>query len=343
MNSSCREGALPDADGHPAFRAWREITPHSAPPWLVEDLKRRRRSQVYRLRWSGGGGSMIAKRCRKHMTAVERAAYSAVLPTARVRVPAYYGSLDDATANPDDPFAWLFIEDMGDRRFSPGDAGQRSMLARWLGSLQATLLRSEASRTEELPVRDAAYYQRYLHRALDELPILAAERSFSGSLLALVAAVVSALRSVQGQWDNVTASFDDVPMTLVHGDCLPKNIHVAHDPGGFEVVPIDWGNAGWGLPGSDLGQSTLLLAKIAIGDASYGEYAAALRPAWPACSTALVQQLANLGRLLWSIKVIAMSVPGFHYDSPAKVEQNLSIYASVLLTSLRVASWADAS
>jgi hypothetical protein len=343
MNSSCRTGALPDADRHPAFRAWREITPRSTPPWLVEEIQRRRRSQVYRLRWSGGGSSIIAKRCRKHMTAVERTAYSVVLPTAPVRVPAYYGYVDDASASPDDPFAWLFIEDMGDRRFSPGEAGQRSRLAQWLGSLQATLLRSEATQPHGLPSRNAAYYQRYLHRAIDGLPILAAERAFSGSLLALVGTVVSALGAVEGRWDRVTATFDSVPMTLVHGDCLPKNIHAAHGPDGLTVVPIDWGNAGWGLPGSDLGQSTLLLAEPVIGAACYDEYSAALRAAWPACSTARVRQLANLGRLLWSIKVIAMSVPGFQYDSPAKVEQNLSIYSSILLTSLNRASWADAS
>lgn len=342
MKSSCQTGAILDSGRHPAFRAWREITPRSTPPWLVEEIQRRRRSQVYRLRWSAGS-SIIAKRCRKHMTAVERTAYGAVLPSARVRVPAYYGYVDDASASPDDPFAWLFIEDLGDRRFSPDDAGQRLRLARWLGSLQAALLRTEATSPHELPIRNAAYYQRYLHRAIDGLPILAAERAFSGSLLALVGTVVSALRSVEARWGTMTATFDGVPMTLVHGDCLPKNIHVAHDPDAFAVVPIDWGNAGWGLPGSDLGQSTLLLAEPVIGAACYDEYAAALRAAWPTCSTARVQQLANLGRLLWSIKVIAMSVPGFEYDSPAKVEQNLSIYSAILLTSLNLASWAEAN
>lgn len=340
--SSLRPHSVLDADGHPACQAWREVTPHSPPPFCVEDVQRRKRSQVYRLQWRDGNGSVIAKRCRKYMTVVERATYGSLLPTARVRAPAYYGYLDDASSDPDDPFAWLFIEDMGHRRFSPGDAGQRVRLARWLGCLQATFLRPEAHQWHSLPVRDAVYYQRYLHQAIRELPALAAERSFSGSLLALIRTVVAELAAMQRRWDTVTASFADVPMTLVHGDCLPKNIHVAHDPGGgYEVVPIDWGNAGWGLPGSDLGHSTLLLRDDIIGEASYDEYAAALRPAWPDCSTAVVQQLANLGRLLWSIKVIAMSAKAFQYDNPVKVERVLSTYASLLFTSLALTRWAE--
>lgn len=329
-----------DADGHPAVQAWREVEPRRAPPRLVESIQHRRRSQVYRLRWPDDGGSIIAKRCRRHMTVVEQTAYSVVLPAARVRVPAYYGILDDVSSDPDDRFAWLFIEDLGRRRYSPDDAVQRLRLARWLGSVQATFLGPEAYHGQTLPVRDATYYQGYLHRAIGELPALAAERSFSGSLLTLVEAVVSMLRTLREQWDKVAASFAGVPMTLVHGDCLPKNIHVARGSAGPDVVPIDWGNAGWGLPGSDLGQSTLLLAETLIGEASYDEYAKALQRVWPECSTALVQRLATLGRLLWSIKVIAMSVPGFQYDSAAKVEQILSIYSSVLLTSLREMHWA---
>ena len=61
--------------------------------------------------------------------------------------------------DPDDPFAWLFIEDLGHRRYSPDDAVQRLRLAQWLGSLQATFLGSEAHQGHTLPVRDAVYYQ----------------------------------------------------------------------------------------------------------------------------------------------------------------------------------------
>jgi Phosphotransferase enzyme family len=344
MGHSRRERAVLDTEGHPAFRAWRELTPHSPLPLVIESLQHKRRSQVYRLRWPGNGSSssIIAKRCRTHMSVVERAAYRTALPTAQVRVPAYYGYLDDASANSDDPFAWIFIEDMGSRRFSPVDAGERLRLAQWLGSLQATLLQPEAPNSNELPVRDAAYYQRFLQQAIEDVPSLAAERSSPGTIPALIGTVQSALWCVQARWDEVAATFASVPMTLVHGDCLPKNIHVAHDKNGREVVPIDWGNAGWGLPASDLGQSALLLAEATVTNACYDSYAAALRPAWPACSTSTVQRLANLGRLLWSIKVIAMSVPGFRYDSTVKVEHNLSIYSSILLTSLRMANWTAA-
>lgn len=304
---------------------------------LVDGIQRRRHSAVYRIRWADGG-SVIAKRCRSHMSAVEVAVYRYLLPQMgqRVRAPAYLGSVDDPNADPADPFTWLFIEDLGERRYAPGAAGERDDLARWLGSLQATLLAAGNEHTPHLPVRDTGYYRRYLDQAIVQLPRLVTDRSAPAGLARLSDSVLSTLRAVRESWPALQATFDRVPRVLVHGDCLPKNIHVVTTPGGgFEVVPVDWGNAGWGLPASDLGQSTLLFGDPPIGQASYETYSNVLMSAWPACDVTVVRRLANLGRLLWSVKVIAMSIPGFVHDRLDKVEQHLSMYASVLVASER--------
>jgi hypothetical protein len=333
MTRSTAPGVAPPGD-HPAVRAWRQVAPQRAPA-AVEQIQRRRRSQVYRIRWSGG--SAIAKRCRRHMAAVEQAAYRLALPRARdrVRVPAYLGSLQDETSSPADPFTWMFIEDLGERRYRPQDPEQRAHLARWLGRLQAALLPATEGGSGGLPVRGADYYQRYLQQALYGLPRLAGARALPPTLLASIATVRSALQSLQDSWHTVVTRFDATPMTLVHGDCLPKNIHVAASAAGTDVIPIDWGNAGWGLPASDLGHTTLLLGDPVIGRACYEDFTQALRPAWPACGVAVARELANLGRLLWSIKVIAMSLSGFQHDRIDKVEQHFALYATVMLRSLR--------
>jgi hypothetical protein len=317
------------AADHPAGLAWQRISPGPPHPTAVDEIQHRRRSQVYRLRWSGGG-AVIAKRCRAHMAAVERAAY-AVLAQGGVPVPACHGCLRDPSSEPADPFAWLFVEDLGERRLDPGDPAQRAALADWLGRLQGALLPGRAG-PGGLPVRDPVYYRCYLDRALDELPALARARTLPGPVLALVGEVGSTLRAVERRWDAVTAAFASVPMTLVHGDCLPKNIHVWS--GGTGVVPIDWGNAGWGLPGLDLGLSALVLADPVVGDADHDAYAEAIRPGWPGGDPDAVRRLAGLGRLLWSVKVIAMSLPGFRHDRLDKLAHNLELYASVLRGSL---------
>jgi aminoglycoside phosphotransferase (APT) family kinase protein len=318
------------AADHPAGRAWLRVWPGHSRPSSVEELQHRRRSQVYRLRWPDGG-TAIAKRCRAHMAAVERAAY-AVLPGGGVPVPAYYGYLDDPSAGRADPFAWLFVGDLGGQRFSPGDAAQRAALANWLGRLQAALRRTGPAGQDRLPVRDAGYYRGYLDRARGELPTLAGTRPLPAPVLAMIGEVESMLRRVEQRWDAVAAPFASAPMTLVHGDCLPKNIQVWG--AGAGVVPIDWGNAGWGLPALDLGLSALVLGDPVIGAADHDGYAEAIRPGWPACDPGAVRRLAELGRLLWSVKVIAMSVPGFRYDRIDKLAENLSRYAAVLRASL---------
>ena len=324
---------------HPAVRAYHLATSDTRRVAQVDRIQRRRRSEVYRIRWTGGD-SVIAKRCRSHMSVVEQAVYAHALPRARdrVRVPAYFGSVHDPYTDPEDPFMWLFIEDLGPRRYAPQDATERDGLARWLGELHAVLLEAGGASVPELPVRDAGYYRRYLDRAIEEVPRLVAGRRAPVGLAGLAGTVESTLHAVRDGWPAVVAAFDHAPPVLVHGDCLPKNIHVVAPPGAAgiaDVVPIDWGNAGWGLPASDLGQSALLLGDPPVGEASYKTYAHALRPAWPGCGGAVVRHLADLGRLLWSVKVIAMSMPGFAYDRLDKVEQHLSTYASVLRASAR--------
>ena len=338
-------GRRPALSAHPAARAYRRATSDRQPVAQVEEIQVRRRSQVFRIRWAGGG-SVIAKRCRHHMAAVEQAAYGVALPRARehVRVPALLGWLRDPSADPADPFTWLFIEDMGSRRYSPMDAAQRRDLARWLGSVNAAVRPGFGVAIAALPVRGAGYYRQYLQRAAEGIPALPARRRLPAAMVALTGRVGSALGVLQRQWPGIVAVFDSVPLVLVHGDCLPKNIHLAGaagEPTGPQVVPIDWGNAGWGLPASDLGQSAVVLGDPVIGEACYEAYVQAALAGCPAGSADQVRRLAVLGRLLWSVKVLAMSVPGFRHDRLDKVECELSAYTSVLIASLR--EWDEAS
>lgn len=332
-------GADRRAGAHPAVRAYRQATSARRPVARVEEVQIRRRSQVYRIRWSGGG-TMIAKRCRQYLAVVEQAAYGAALPRARahVRVPALLGSLPDPSADPVDPFTWLFIEDMGVRRYSPRDPVQRRYLARWLGIVNAAVRPGAGIAAPALPVRGADYYQQYLQRAAEGIPGLPGQRPLPAAMAELAGTLGSVLRVVCRRWPEIATTFDATPLALVHGDCLPKNIHVTGAPGGSaapQVVPIDWGNAGWGLPASDLGQSALLLGDPVIGEACYEEYARAAGTGWPAGSIELVRRLAVLGRLLWSVKVLAMSLPGFRHDRLDKVGWELSAYGSALTVSLR--------
>src|SRR5262245_58828790 len=120
---------------HPAARAWMQSRRGRNAPLAIETLKRSRRTVVYRL-WGSPptGGSIIAKRCSDTAARLEIVLCEQVLPALPVSAPGLLGSLPD-----EDPrFTWIFLEDAGDRFYSPSESDHRNLLTRWMRSEEHT-------------------------------------------------------------------------------------------------------------------------------------------------------------------------------------------------------------
>jgi len=323
---------------HPAVKAWGGVQPNCVEPDQIEILKQKEKSSVYRLAGVGPNNSaVIAKRCKYEKAMIERAIYEEVLPFLSVPTPKYYGFIEEQ----DGIFWWLFLEDVGDQRFSPLIANHRSLAAQWMGEMNTAIDTSNLN--SNLPNQGPEYYQLYLRSAREMLPNIRIFYSLEAIHQELLNDIIYMCEFLEEHWNQIEKFCNQMPRTLVHGDCQVKNAHIRSSQTGLTFAPFDWANAGWGLPATDLGQLSLPYKNLPPTVPDCETYLSLVRNEWPDFDLETVQQLANLGQIFWSLKVISLSVPEFD-DKRTYLEgllYNFSVYASVLATAIQAATWAN--
>jgi hypothetical protein len=110
---------------------------------------------------------------------------------------------------------------------------------------------------------------------------------------------------------------------------------------GLCVFPFDWGGAGWGLPGTDLGQSGLPYHSVPTTNPDFGTYLSFVKDRWSYFDLETTQQLANLGKMFWALKVISLVLPEFDqkWTTIENLINDFRVYASVLAESIQLARW----
>ncbi|NNC44124.1 MAG: aminoglycoside phosphotransferase family protein [Acidimicrobiia bacterium] len=300
-------------------------------PTEVLHLKSKRDGSVYRLIGTGRESSgVIAKRAHCEKGAIERAVYEEVLAIMSVNAIGYFGSVDED----DEPYLWLFLEDAGDRRYSPASPEDRVLGAHWLGSLLGA---SEAAR--RLPDRGPAFYHRHLKSLLTKLPTIQGRSSISTDGIEILRSIETLCRHVDKHWDALADFCEPIPRTLVHGDCLPKNVHVRETADSREIAFFDWGGAGLGLAATDLGLLALPKQGPPGFDPGYEAYLEAVGDRWDSADIALIEQLAQIGQLFWVLKVVDKSLPDLYKPLP-HVLDNFRLYAATLMRSMDMPAWA---
>jgi hypothetical protein len=301
---------------HPAVRAWSRLRPARIEPDHIVQLKRKEKGAVYRLAGVGPGESgVIAKRCDPEKGAIERSVYERVLPHVAPT------SLDC---------------------YSPQVREHRTLAARWLGLLHIV---AERSGVESLvPERGHDHYRSHLHSIAEALPQVRALPSIpSNGLdgLAVLDDIGAMCESLESRWSEVETLCERTPRTLVHADCLAKNVHIRESEAGLQLAFFDWGGAGWGLAATDLGQLALPRYGPPSHEPDCAAYLAVARERWPGLELDTVRRLASLGQLFWALKVIDRGLPelGSERSSPEKVIGNLKIYAAAMARSLDAGGW----
>lgn len=185
---------------------------------------------------------MIAKRTLASALATERLVYEKVMPGLPLESPEFYGYAEDGEK------AWIFLEDVGDRRFSETDPEQRTAAARWLGAMHVSA--SELEVVQNLPKIGPDRYLDHLRSArgkiVDNLDNPALDRRDAE----LLAAVVGQLDTIEGSWPKLENLCDTIPNSLVHADFQSKNAYVRERDGVPGLLLIDWETAGMGPLGA---------------------------------------------------------------------------------------------
>ncbi|PYP73042.1 MAG: hypothetical protein DMD41_07095 [Gemmatimonadetes bacterium] len=281
---------------HPAVVAWTAFAAGAAAPESIEVLRNGKKSGTYRLVSAGPKGeSIIAQRAPVARALIERAVYERILPHLAVTAPRYYGSRAEGR-----DFVWLFLEDVGDERFSKTDPAHAELAARWVGAMHTGATGVAAAR--DLPDGGPPRYRDHLRAGRHTIRVHLANPALTPAAVTMLEHLSVDLDALESRWAGIEAACTGVPATLTHGDIQRKNIYIRSVANGPALFLIDWETAGWGMPASDLPLVDL------------PTYWSVVRPFWPHVRLKDVQRLAVVGRIFLQLAGIRWVSPELAYD-----------------------------
>ena len=301
---------------HPAVRAWSalhsRVDPESIEVWRKWNEDRSRTS-LHRLSFGATGHpAVFAKAGSASKLGVERVVYQDILPHLGLTAPPFHGFLET-----DDGLVWLFVEDVGNEPLRVKDGGQRLLASRWLGMMHrsAPQVPAAARLPDAGPARYLAHLrsaERGIQRNLGNPKLTREDRAFLVEILHLLA-------HTESRWEAIDKACQGIPCTLVHGDFRPKNLRLRSGGDGPALYPIDWEEAGWGIPAADLApardSSPLVEAKV---------YVSTVRDRWPGLDIRGVRRLCVLGQTFRALAAIDWASSGLDVNSRPRLGRSLA-------------------
>jgi len=301
---------------HPAVRAWSTLDsgtePESVEVWR-EGKEDRSRTSLHRLTFGATGHpAVFAKAGPVSKLGVERVVYQDILPHLGLTAPPFHGFLET-----DDGRVWLFVEDVGNEPLRVKDRSQRLLASRWLGMMHrsAPEVPAAAGLPDAGPARYLAHVrsaEQRIQRNLGNPKLTRVDRAFLVEILHLLA-------HTESRWETIEKACEGIPCTLVHGDFRPKNLRLRLGGEGTALYPIDWQEAGWGVPAADLApardSSPLVEPDV---------YASTVGDRWPGLDIQGVRRLCVLGQTFRALAAIDWASSGLDVDSRPRLGRSLA-------------------
>ncbi len=276
--------------------AWGELARERVEPSAVSVVKGSRSTKrtIYRLAGVGERGTdVIAKRCLKTTARLERLVYEQVLPRLPLTAPHYYGLVQE-----EGEYDWLFLEDVGDERFSPLLAEHRRLAAQWLGTLHVEALRLGVAAS--VPDRQPCSYLERLRESRAAIGESLLASGLDSQDRQMIESVARQCEAIARSWSRVDELCEGMPRTLVHADFRPKNVRVRAGALAIDLYPLDWEMAGWGVAAVDLAPSRSSGHAVDL-----DVYGSLVRKLWPHLDERAVQEMEQVGRLLRVLDAVA--------------------------------------
>lgn len=315
--------------GHPAFQAWCTLKPTSIEPERIEILKEKLPRQtkgfkrlVCRLVGVGEAGTaVIGKRCRRTNAMIENTIYKEILPYLPITSLDYYGMLEE----PNGEFCWIFLEDAGDENKTALIGERHTLALQWLGTMHtsAVFFRNP----NRLPDKGPDHYLKRLKLVREVIINIPTRITLPEDELALLEAIVSQLDFLEPNWAQIQAFCERIPPTLVHGDFSEKNMRVRNGQGGTALLAFDWGEAGWGVPATDVRKVDVLA------------YWSVVHAHWPWLSIVEIQRLAVVGKIFRCLDTIYWTLPSFNHKWFKDALNNMRTYYEQLTYAIRAFNW----
>jgi hypothetical protein len=235
---------------HPAAVAWRLLS-RGHPPRQIRILKERskglRKSAVYWLAEAGPEGEhIVAKLAQRAVALREAHVYETLLAPLGTPAPRLHGSVEH-----DERFTWLFLDDVGGRPYEPLTDAHRRLAGGWLARLH---VRAAERVLTGLPDRGLEQFLMALRTGARATESVADHPDLSTDERTGLRRARRALDVTEARWPEIQALAAPLPVTLVHGDLVRKNVRVAGAPGESTLLAFDWERSGRGTAALDLAQ-----------------------------------------------------------------------------------------
>ncbi len=300
----------------PAVQAWLQLWPGSSEPGEVTLLKSTSRSTVCRIEGVGPGGSgIVAKRCPRSDGELEAFIYNEVLDRLSMESVRCYGFMNEG----DGDHGWLFLEDGGITKVTEKGESFPTAFASWLALLHGSA--SNLPIRGRLRNRGPAWYLEILRAARLGLCQSLPERNWGDLDRSAFETMLVCFEVLERNWHVVEERCESLPWTLVHCDLQPKNILIRHTASGIAFLPLDWEEAGWGAPATDL---------AGIDAVSYWSTA---RRTWANIEFRRVEEQVVCGALFKTLSAVGWEMVRLATGSKEKAMRRLRIYASWLTVS----------
>lgn len=214
----------------------------SATPQEIEKLRGHRIYATYRI-VGPNGLQVIAKRRKKKSLLKEMYIYENILPALQVHSADFYGYEEEQTGE----YAWIFLEDVGQMRFAADNEQHISSMITWLAQLHTAS--NGLPDIANLPDAGPDYFLEHLRLSRENLKTISGELTNSTSDIEVLKSLIEKMDHLETHWPEIERICEQAPLTLVHGDFAPHNLHI-RDNG--DIVPIDWECGSRGSPPVDL-------------------------------------------------------------------------------------------
>jgi hypothetical protein len=297
----------------PALKAWLRVRPGSSEPRGITILKNTPRSTVCRIEGVGPGASdIVAKWCPRRAGELETFIYREILDRLSMESVRCYGFIAEGVGE----YGWLFLEDGGITKVAEKGESFPTAFASWLALLHG--LASNLPIRSRLPERGPAWYLEILRTAWRGLCQSLPERDWDNLDRSAVEKTLACFEVLERNWHVVQERCGGLPWTLVHCDLQPKNILIRHAASGIAFLPLDWEEAGWGAPATDL---------AAIDAASYWSTA---RRTWASIEFRRVEEQVRCGAVFKILSAVGWEILRLAEGSEEKAMRRLRIYAPQL-------------
>ena len=312
--------------------AWRELAGAGASdPVAITTLHTAHGSAVYRLDGAArGGAAVVAKRQWRANVLREAAVYEQVVPRLPAGGIGCLGTVDD----PDERFAWLFLEAAGGAPYLADRDDHRRLAGRWLGDLH--VLGPAAAERVDLPARTLDPYRDWLSTAQERLARATADPALDGADRKELERLLARSDTVGSHWDELVAACAAAPTALVHGDFVPRNLLVAAGGRQMRLIALDWSDAGIGPPMLDLAQSPL----PSTGFCANPELRAYARAASErGVELPDAERMGEIATVLRAVAATSWDAPGLASEWPQRPLKKMRFYEATLAHALRELGW----